>query len=192
MKTLMLTILVLLGLAGCAGQPTPEVQSYLLRPDASNAFNETDELASVGLGSLQVATYINQPGIVLETAGGSFTPARYHEWAEPLRESLRGFLANEIASVAGQAVRPRSYGETNWRQFTSTLIDIRIEQLHGNNRGEAVLVAYYALLDPQNQTVMLEREFRSSEPLARDGYPALVTAMKSLLNDLARDIAGNL
>ncbi len=179
-------------LTGCAGKPAPDLELYLLRSDAANRFSETDEPASIGLGNIRIANYINQPGIVLQGTGASVTPARYHQWAEPLRDSLRAFLANEIATAAGKPVRPRAYGETNWKRHTKQLIDISIEQLHGTGDGNATIVAYWAVLDPQARTVLSEHEFRRAEPLTTDGYPALVDAMSQLLAGLASEIAASL
>ena len=187
MKTLFVITLVLL--AGCTSKPTPDLERYLLRSDASNPFSASAPRAEIGLGSVQVAAYIDQPGIVVETADGSVTAARYNQWAEPLRQSLRKFLANEIAAAANQPVRASSYGETNWKRYTSKLIDVRIEQLHGTHAGEAILVAYWALIDPTERTVVSEHEFVAKEPLDSDGYPALVAAQKRLLTRLAADIA---
>lgn len=187
-----LSVLLLLVLAGCAGKPTPETQLYLLRSGAGNAFGASDGVAENGLGSIRVATYIDQPGLVLELADGTMRAARFHQWAEPLRESLRAFLANEIAAKAGKAVRPTAYGETNWRLYTKQLIDVRIQELHGTRSGKARLVAIWALIDPAERTVTAEHEFVAEEPLADDGYAALVSAEEALLTQLAAQIAGAL
>lgn len=184
-----LSVVLLIALAGCAGKPAPETHLYLLRSDAGNAFGASDGVAENGLGSIRVASYIDQPGLVLELPDGTMRAARYHQWAEPLRESLRAFLANEIATVAGQAVRPMAYGETNWRSYTKRLIDVRIQELHGKSDGKARLVAIWALIDPAERTVTAEHEFVAEEPLENDGYSALVDAEEALLTQLATQIA---
>ena len=72
------------------------------------------------------------------------------------------------------------------------MIDLRIDQLHGTASGEAILVAYWAIRDPIKRRVINEFEFSGNEPLAADGYPALVQAEKTLLQQLARKIASTL
>lgn len=191
MKVTLITIAMLL-LSGCAGKAIPERELYLLRAESPNQFSDSRTHADIGLGSVRVASYIDQPGLVIETATGSMNAARYHEWAEPLRESLRTLLANDIAAAAGQPVRPRSYGETNWKRYTSRLIDVSIEQLHGTADGDALLVAYWAVLDPEKRTIISEHQFSERQALTVSGYPALIEAQKRLLADLASEIAGSL
>jgi len=184
-----LTAILLLALVGCAGKPAPETQLYLLRSDSGNAFGDSDQVAEVGLGSVRVASYIDQPGLALELPDGTMRAARYHQWAEPLRESLRGYLANAIAAKSGQPVRPAAYGQTNWRSYTKQLIDVRVQELHGTGSGAARLVAMWAIIDAAERTLVSEHEFVGEEPLDGSGYPALVAAEERLLNRLAAEIA---
>jgi len=183
------TLVALAFLSGCAGKAAPERHLYLLRADVTNQFSETMPVADIGIGALAVASYIDQPGLVIENADGSITVARYHEWAEPLRESVRMVLSNRVAHAIGKPVRARGYGETNWKQITSRMIDVQIQQLHGTADGHAVLVAYWAVLDPTQREVLSEHEFSATAALAEDGYDALVAAEKKLLFQLAEDIA---
>lgn len=188
---LLLSVITALVLIGCAGKAPPDLQLYLLRSDSANQFNAADT-ATIGLGSLRVASYIDQPGLVLETADGSMHPARYNQWAEPLRESLRLVIAADIASAIGQPVRPRVYGEINWKLHTDRMIDITIERMHGTQQGDALLVAYWAVIDPGARSIISEHQFSRSQPLASSGYPALVAAHKELLNSLAGAISESL
>jgi uncharacterized lipoprotein YmbA len=182
-----LVIVAILFTVGCASQ-TPELKQYLLRTDTANRFAEQDPTAVVGIGALTVASYIDGRGLVLESSNGAVRTARYHQWAEPLRESLRTFLANEIAMETGHAIRARRHGESNWKRR----IDVHIDQLHGTAGGDARLVAYWAVLDSANQAVLAESGFSDSEALSGDGYDALVQAEKTLLRRLAAAIAATL
>jgi uncharacterized lipoprotein YmbA len=173
-------------LAGCAG-----TEYYLLRSRA--ALEAPDgAVARISLGSVQVASYIDQAGIVVETDTGSLRPARYHQWAEPLRESLRDFLAREVAAKLGQPVRATPYRDTDWRQQTDTVIDLRIELLHGTRDGAAELAARWALVDPEARELRSEYEFSRRRALTTSGYPALVDAERALLRELAEAIAASL
>lgn len=191
MKTT-LTLFAALLFVGCAGKAPPDHELYLLRSDSTNRFDAGVTTASIGIGSLRVASYLDQPGLVIETSDGSMHHGRYNQWAEPLRESLRSVLANDIANATGKPVRARSYGETNWKLHTKQLIDVSIEQMHGTAEGQAVLVAYWAVVDPNARSIISEHEFSASEPLTASGYPALVDAQKRLLKSLAGNIADSL
>jgi len=191
MKTT-LTLLTALLLVGCAGKAPPENELYLLRSESTNRFDAGVQTATIGIGSLRVASYLDQPGLVVETTDGSMNPGHYNQWAEPLRESLRAVLANDIANATGKPVRARSYGETNWKLHTSQLIDLSIEQMHGTAQGQAMLVAYWAIIDPNARSIVSEHEFSATETLSTSGYPALVEAHKRLLKSLANKIADSL
>jgi len=84
-----------------------------------------------------VAPYIDGLGLVLETSSGEVRVARDHQWAEPLRESLRSFLSSKVSEESGQVIRAYNYGKVDWVQR----IDIRIDELHGTANGDAKLVA---------------------------------------------------
>jgi uncharacterized lipoprotein YmbA len=189
---IILTLITALLLVGCAGKAPPDQNLYLLRSDSPNQFDANNTTATIAVGALRVASYIDQPGLVLETAEGLMNPARYNQWAEPLRESLRVVLANDIATAIGKPVRARSSGETDWKQHTDQTIDVSIEQLHGTDQGDAILVAYWAVINPATRSVVSEHQFSKTLALSNSGYPALIDAEKQLLKSLANDIAGSL
>ena len=184
MKALLAILVVLT--AGCGGK-APELTQYLLRTDTPGQIAGKAP-ASTGIGDLTVASYIDSPGLVLESSNGEVRMARHHQWAEPLRESLRSFLAAEIATASGQAIGSHKHRASTWKRR----IDIHIDQLHGNTDGDATLVAYWAVVDPTNLTLLSEKAFSDTEPLSGDGYDALVRAEKTLLSRLAVAIAGTL
>ena len=180
-------IAAVLLLAGCAsGGKAPELTQYLLRSD-SQALSEG--VAVVGLRTVSVATYLDQPGLVLETDTGTVRPATYHQWAEPLSESLRSFLADEISAQSGEPVRHRSYGDSSWKRTIRQLIDIHIDELHGTANGSARLVASWTLTDREQPASAMEHKFAATERLSGDGYASLVAAEKRLLTRLAAKIA---
>jgi uncharacterized lipoprotein YmbA len=184
MKRLLIILVVFL--AGCGGK-TPELTQYLLRADASGQTTEP-AVVSIGIGELTVAHYIDDPGLVIESSDGEVRAARHHQWAEPLRESLRGYLANEIATASGHPIGGQEHKTSSWKRR----IDIHIDQLHGNMDGEATLVAQWALIDTARLRLLAEEHYSGTEPLSGDGYEALVRAEKILLSRLAVAIAATL
>ena len=175
-------------LATACASAVPGLQQYLLRTEASSQFAVKDQSAVVGIGVVTVASYIDGLGLVLETSNGEVRAARDHQWAEPLRESLRTFLAREISAEAGQVIRAQRSGETDWQKR----INIRIDELHGTANGEARLVAYWTIFDLEKRTVVAENGIVEIEALKNDGYGALVESHKVLLRSLASAIAATL
>mgnify|MGYP001549959910 FL=1 len=184
MKPLLVILIVFA--VGCAGK-APELTQYLLRTDTPGRLAEQAP-ASTGIGNLTVASYIDAPGLVLESGNGVVHAARHHQWADPLRESLRSFLASEISAATGRPIGTHSHRESNWKRR----LDIHIDQLHGSVDGSARLAANWAVIDTTNHTVLAEHSFSETEPLSADGYDALVRAEKKLLSRLATAIAATL
>ncbi|RLA07699.1 MAG: hypothetical protein DRQ54_05080 [Gammaproteobacteria bacterium] len=180
-------LITLLFVAGCSSS-VPTLQQYLLRADAPGQYAVQDQSNVVGIGVVSVAPYIDGLGLVLETSAGEVRAARDHQWAEPLRESLRIFFAREISSDTGRVIRAQRSGEADWQRR----VDIRVDQLHGTAAGEATLVAYWSVFDVTQRTVISENGFTDSEPLGEDGYHSLVQAQKKLLSRLASAIAATL
>ena len=182
MRTLILATTLLL--AACSSQPVEPTRYYLLRSPVAVASGEQESATAYSLGSVEVATYIDQPGLVQETNGGEIHMARHHQWAEPLRISLRRFLAAGIGAEAEQTVAMMA------TSLDAGRIDVSIDRLHGNGRGEAVLVAYWVVTSADENVV--NHQFSESRPLSRDGFTALVEAEQALLQQLARRIGQSL
>ena len=173
----------------CAGKPVPDTQRYLLRSDAADPFGPHTTAAVVTIGALELAGYINGTGLVVALDDGTLATARYHQWAEPLRESLRGYLAAEVAAELGKPVRPRRLSKASPESRATLRIDLRVDQLHAMNGGDAVLVVDYALVEQASDRIVLERQFRAQRPLRADGYRALVDAFEALFSEFANAAA---
>ena len=184
--TTTLVIALFVTAVGCTST-SPTYTQYLLRHDISSEPVKSSE-GIVSIGRLEVATYIDSLGLVLETANGEVNVARYHQWAEPLRESLRQYLASGISMQTEVTVRfQKGVGGTN-----SKRIDIYIDQLHGDATGHAKLAAYWTVTDVEKDKVVVNEQFSAREPLLSDGYGALVAAQKVLLKDFSKAISTSL
>ncbi len=184
----MRTLLIILAatLIGCANNaPAPEVNYYLLRSDGP----VTTGSASIGLGTVNVATYIDRPGLVLELKPGVMRPAVYHQWAEPLRESLRGYLADGLSQRLQQPVRHQGYGGNAWKADMDTLVHVHISELHGTMSGAARISASWIVTTSDASE---EHSFEQQTLLGTAGYAALLDAEKDLLDALAQVIADSI
>ena len=176
-------LLTLLLLGACSGQP-PEPRYYLLRSDADLTTRTLQPAGDFAFGSVSIASYIDQRGLLVETGAGDFRPARHHLWAEPVYEGVHLFLLKEVAHRAGEDILPAINSPG------LSAINVRIDQLHGTKDGHARLVAYWWL--ERDGEVISAHQFADSRPLAADGYAALVSAEKQLLGNLAGEIASAL
>ena len=181
MKAASLLLIVLL--SGCASQVT-EPNYYLLRSSQDLQSSTLQASKNYSLGTVEIATYLNRPGLVMETADGQMRPASQNLWAEPIYDGVRNLLATEISSAIGQELLPTRLNKN------TAVVNIRIDQLHGTQDGKAQLVAYWWLVR-DNQVTGLNR-FSNTRSLKISGYGALVEAEKDLLAELAKNIAASL
>ncbi|MGI9290308.1 MAG: PqiC family protein [Gammaproteobacteria bacterium] len=179
-----ITCLVLL--IGCAGnKPAPESHIYLLRADNQLPDGVQTAPVDVGIGRVVLANYLGQSGIVLQTGPDEIRAARQHLWAEPLEASLRLYMRDAVSVELGYPVSGDSARRTNW----DYRIDMVFDQLHGSLEGQVVIDASWVVLDGSSGKQLLQQRFRRSVKQSTDGYDALVTAQKDLLNDLAAAVA---
>jgi uncharacterized lipoprotein YmbA len=177
------SLLLVVLLSGCAGQ-TIEPSYYLMRSSHDLQSRQMNPSRDFSMGTVVIASYIDQPGLLMETGEGEIRSARYHLWAEPVYEGVRNQLMVEIAQAKGQDILPANLGNT------AIVLDIRIDQLHGTNDGKAKLVAYWWLR--RGKDVLSAYQFAEEQALAADGYAALVAAEQALLTELAKKIAATL
>ena len=181
MKVAGLLLVVLL--SGCASQTIPPTY-YLLRSNQDLQSTELSTSKQYSLGTVEIAAYLNQPGLVMATGEGEMHPASQNLWAEPIYDGVRNFLATEIAQASGHELLPTKLSKN------TTVVNIRIDQLHGTLDGQAQIVAYWWLV--RNDEVASLNRFSESRALTSSGYSALVEAEKILLSELAAKIAATL
>ena len=117
-----LVLIAALFVTGCSAS-APTLKQYLLRTDTPSQFTLQDSTDAVGIGTLTVAAYIDGMGLVLETSNGEVRAARDHQWAEPLRESLRSYLSSKVSEQSGQVIRAYNYTNVDWAQRRVSLQD---------------------------------------------------------------------
>lgn len=187
MRTLIFSsILVCLVFSGCSNKPVPSSE-YLLRPHQANT-DTSGASTSIVLGNVGVPPYLDQRGIVLETAPSEINAARNHRWAEPLTYSVQRYLQVAI----GQAANLDIGGQLTPKGDVEKQINVVIHQLHASVSGNVRLVAEWRILDSRKGEVLAHKDFSASETLDVDGYPAVVRAHEELLNRLAAAIAAEL
>ncbi len=179
--------LALLLLVACAGAAPPRTL-YLLRSELVEGAGPVEAPLHIALGRVGVAPYLDQSGIVVETAAGEVHAARQHEWAEPLEAGLRSLLRAELSDALGQEVSAGSDEGLPWHYR----VDVYVDRLHGTMEGRAVLDAAYWIRAPRGAGEDAAYRFSRSAPLPREGYPGLVEAEAGLARELARAIAGSL
>ncbi|WP_458524651.1 PqiC family protein [Onishia taeanensis] len=186
-RTLALVAL-LAGLAGCATNASP-TRHYGLPPDqmaGGQAGVGTAEGPALLVRPLALASFLEQPGIVLQLDDITLNPARDHLWAEELgpmlERGLRRRLAHRLSDTrvlaeANPAAPPRAM-----------TLRLELERFQGRYDGKAIAAGQWQLRDADGTLLTLDT-FTVDTPLETDGYPALVRALGRSWDDLADRLA---
>ncbi|MDC0661455.1 PqiC family protein [Marinobacter sp. SS21] len=158
-------------LAACASAPSPPPPGYLL-PSAA--------MSGHGAMAVQVrlAGYLEQGGLVLQLSKSELHSARQHRWAESLAQQLQRGLHAHLGEQAG----------TEKGQLL-----VRLSQFHGvrDAQGDRAVIRgawqFQAADGPPRQGTI-----DWHEPIATDGYAALVESLDLGWRDVARQIASAL
>jgi uncharacterized lipoprotein YmbA len=172
----------------CAGAAPPARTTYLMRAEISDGVTPGDAPVAIALGSVSVAPYLSDPGLVLETGAQQIHSARNHQWAEPLDAGLRIYLRTRISRELGYAV---SANATTGKP-PAFVVDVAVEELHGTLAGAARLVANWRIARPDGTGEFAAFRFARTLPLAQNGYAALAEAEIALVADLGTEIANSL
>lgn len=170
--------------AGCAATNT---SFYVLTADGpAPAGGGT----GIGVGPVILAEYLDRPNLVLAQSPHQLSVAEDHRWAGALDASIARVTAANLARRLNTG-NVRTYP---WRddQQLAWQITLDIRQLHAGQDGYASLEAGWRAYALPARTLKISRTFTAREPLASDGYPALVAAQSRLLSRLAADIAAAL
>jgi uncharacterized lipoprotein YmbA len=160
-----------------------ERHDYLLRPAPLTGAAQSQE--PVRLLRVDIAPYLDQDGIVLQTGAAEIHAGRQHVWAEPLDDSIRRYLQVAVSRAANVVVEVPPLGTAGDR---AELV-VRIHQLHGDLAGQVRLVAEWTVRGGEEEGLF---RFEQSVVQRGEGYPALVDAHAELLDGLAEAIAASL
>lgn len=173
LAALLLAMSAVLG-ACASGGPASE-HSYLLPAAGEPA--ASDRLPRV---RVDVAGYLDQAGVVVETAPTSVHAARQHLWAEPLPSQLQRALRHHLAA-AGAPAEGR--------------LSVSVIRFQGTVDGNArVSGQWHYQGDQRGQEKGGEKSgrFDITRPLNQDGYPELVTRLDAAWKVVADQIANEL
>lgn len=181
-KTLLLLLVTIA--AGCASPPQ-ETTRYLLRSESSTRAGVIPDANLVGIAQVRVASYLDQPGIVVETAPREVHSAHLNIWAEPLSEGVRHYLRSALSRDLGYEVSDENASRNQW----SYEVQVKINEFHGTLSGEARLVAAWSIVTSASSEPVRGLRHSDSETLSEPGYAGLVDAQTRLLDRLAARIA---
>ena len=176
MKYLTATLVLLL----CACASAPDVRYYQLpvKPAAPSAGATATK--TLYFEPVQVASFLNGRGLVLQLTPVELVMARQHLWAEPLEQQLQRQLRDRVLAQAP------GYAAVLQPDSNTVRVTLQLDAFHGQPDGYAIVGGHFALSKQPAQA------FSIRVPLADDGYPALVSALGQGVQQLSARIAAQL
>ena len=165
-------LLLTLLLTACASMPEPQIHSYFLEFQSA----AKPDVINIGIVDVktEVARYLAQPGIVLQTGPNQLTAAHYHRWAEPLSEGVRRVLARQL--------------NVNRSLESGMTVSVELFRFHGTRDGHALVAGHWSIDDGKQLQPLHQQSFDFKQPLPHAGYDALVQTLSALLDSVGRDI----
>ena len=188
-----LAIMILwLALTGCLGGPSAPTNFYMLSPLSSSPAGISAATAEgrirIGLATVVVAEYLNRNEIVVNLDNTVYQLAEFDQWAEPLSNNLTRVLAENLANL----LRDDSIA-VFLSSDSSIPLDYRLEvdvlRLDGNLGSTVTLIAQWALLESEEDNLILMRRSKYQEQAVDQTYKGLVMAKSRTLEKLSRDMA---
>jgi uncharacterized lipoprotein YmbA len=171
-------------LTGCAGQSTPTNRFTLPEADGSpsstTAGARTRQLA---VSPVEVASYLDQEGIVMQTSDIELAAANQNLWAEELSHQLTRRLRQSLtADLPGVTVLSAAQSDADAQRLT-----LSVDQFQGRYDGQAVASGEWQLHD--GNRLVAQHHFEVTQPLSDDGYPALVRSLGAAWEAVAQRVA---
>mgnify|MGYP000052992849 CR=1 FL=1 len=170
----MFSIAAIALLSACSG---PAAVSYYQLPAATSANIASDAAKSFYVAPVEVATYLNGRGLVLQLSEIELSMARQHLWAEPLAQQVQRQLREQLASQLLYKARLSAIA-------ADVVVYVQLDRFHGTHDGQAVISGRYQL-----SSHAASEAFSLQVPLEEDGYPALVKALNQGLEQLSSKIS---
>jgi len=188
---LLLTAAVLT-LTGCMSVADP-TKYYVLSPTSPREAVPAASTSgvAVGVGPVLIPGYLDRVQIVTRDANDGVSVAMYDRWAESLEKGIAEVLADNLSAQMGServAVFPWRGGVARVLDYQVAIVVLRFDGWPGR---QATLDARWRVVGKDGQEVALKRS-TINEPIAEQGYQALVQGMNRLLSALAREIASEI
>jgi uncharacterized lipoprotein YmbA len=135
-----------------------------------------------------VPEYLNRNEIVVNLDNTVYRLAEFNQWAEPLNDNLTRVLEENLTNLLrGDSI------DVFLASDSSIPADYRLEvdvlRLDGNLGGQVALVSQWALLETEEDGLILMRRSEYQELAADKQYKELVLAQSRMIENLSRDIA---
>ena len=187
-----LPVILVIGLFflnGCLGK-SQSPRFYTLSPlteDKAMAISDNPARdASIGIGPIKLADYLDQSKIVTQTGDNRLVKAEFDLWAGALKDNLTNVLAENI----GLLLPTERIYIYPWRlsEPMDYQIILDVVRFDGDLGKDAWLVARWSIVGGKDKELLAVSRSSIREPVTGSGYDALVTAQSRALAKLSHEI----
>ncbi|MWP48186.1 MULTISPECIES: membrane integrity-associated transporter subunit PqiC [unclassified Gilliamella] len=139
----------------------------------------------IWIESVDMASFLNKPGIVLQTDNITYETATQNLWASTLSQQLQERLSQDLTVLLP------NYLVSSQSITTPTLtVKLFIDGFHGSYTGDAIIKGRWVISDSKNN--IETKPFERHVPLESNGYSALVKALSKAWQDEELDFASSI
>ncbi|OCG20073.1 hypothetical protein A9G22_01800 [Gilliamella sp. App2-1] len=173
-------------LAGCSAS-NPSKSYFQLTSNSQIPVSQNMKTTNqfIWIESVDVASFLNKPGIVLQTDNIKYETAINHLWVSTLSQQLQDRLTQDLTAMLP------NYLVSSKSITTPTLtVKLFIDSFHGSYTGDAIIKGRWVVTDRKNN--IETKPFERHVPLATNGYDALVKALSKGWQDEELDFANSI
>jgi uncharacterized lipoprotein YmbA len=153
---------------------------------SSNSVVELANRPTVVIESVELAAYLRQSGMIVQTGDNQLQISKNHLWAESLELALPKALLRELQQQSDQY---SYYIKTlDWVGQTDYRLRLQIDSLQSTEGGEVITSGRYQLIPSREPADAVFVDFGFSRDIQQDGYTYAVEQMNVLLGQIAAAI----
>ncbi|SCC04789.1 PqiC family protein [Gilliamella intestini] len=138
----------------------------------------------IWIESIDVASFLNKPGIVLQTDNITYETATQNLWASTLSQQLQERLSQDLTILL-----PNYLVSSQSITTPKLTVKLFIDGFHGSYTGDAIIKGRWVIADSKNN--IETKPFERHVPLESNGYSALVKALSKGWQDEELDFANS-
>lgn len=139
----------------------------------------------IWIESIDVASFLNKPGIVLQTEDIKYVTAKNNLWVSTLSQQLGDRLEQDLTVYL-----PNYLVSTKSITTPNLTVKLFIDGFHGSHTGDAIVKGRWVVKDSQDR--IKTKSFERHVPLTNNGYDALVEALSKGWQDEESDFANSI
>ena len=190
-RSIAFSVLVLFTVVGCGS--SPPVRYYALSATSTEARQDPDDAAILGLGPLRMPEYLNRSQIVTRGASAEFQVDEFSRWAEPLSLSLHRVVSTNIDKLLDDVVVIAFPYDATIRTHVDYRLMGEVGRFDADRSGRVVLEVQWYIAEVDSEiAVAPHRSHYEIQATPSGGHAAAAEAMNKALLLFSQDIASAL